>query len=122
MGIGRLIVSGVLCKRGRRRAVDGGKVSEGGSDRERGRNEGGVLLFGEQAVLLGVDFVARDGRGGCRRKMWGVFFWRSWAPGAGVRRISGGCLHVMSVGGASEASAKGGRWPTGTGRGGPSKR
>jgi len=111
LGIGRLIVAGVLCKWGRGWAVDGGKVSEIGSGRERGRNEGGFLLFGKWAVLseeiLWSGLAGAAAGGKC-----GVFFLRrSWAPGAGVRMLSGGCFYVVSVGGASKASVKGGQWP-----------
>ena len=85
-----------------------------------GAGTGHDFVLGGAGGAAGGDFVARTGRGGCRRKTGDGFSGRSWAPGAGARRIPGDVLWFMSHGGASEASAKGGRWPTGAGRGGQS--
>ena len=72
--------------------MKGGKVSWPGSTCERGWNEGRVLLSGETAVLPGVILWSGPAGAAAGGKREDVFFWKSGAPGAGARRIPGGCF------------------------------
>jgi len=82
LGIGRLIVTGVLCEWGRRRPINEGAIAEVVTPCERARNEGGLLFRGGLGARRGGEEDPGE-----------MFFrWRV-------------------TGGASEASAKGGRRP-----------
>jgi len=75
--------------------VKGGKVSRLSSAREQGRNEGGLLFSGEQAVRSRKILWPGAGRGGCRWKMEDDFFREELGAWGGGEEDPGGCFIAL---------------------------